>query len=165
MALAMHQSNYGGDGMIKQLQILWWEFPPKHWEELQCGCPMNITTEPNKGITPNAPMMEEQVDIVAKFIDELWSIGVFELMLEGQEMKGNAPLFMVPKPGQPGQCRVIAKMKNGGQKDHIGKDPVHCPQAGGILERLYIRGWSAIVDASKFFHNFPTHPKDQPYLP
>ena len=55
-------------------------------------------------------------------------------------------------------------MKNGGQNDHIGKDPVHLPKASGILEILYTGGWSAIVDASKFFHNFPTHPRDRPYL-
>jgi hypothetical protein len=79
-------------------------------------------------------------------------------------MKANAPLFTVAKAGQPGQWRVIADMKNGGQNDHIGKDPVHLPKAGGILEKLYTGGWSAIVDASKFFHNFPTHPQDRPYL-
>jgi hypothetical protein len=79
-------------------------------------------------------------------------------------MKANAPLFTVEKAGQPGQWRVIADMKNGGQNDHIGKDPVHLPRASGILEKLYTGGWSAIVDASKFFHNFPMHPNDRPYL-
>jgi hypothetical protein len=163
-ALTRHRANYGKDGTIQQLQILWWEFPPEHWEELRCGCPMNFLTEPWKGTTPNAQMTEEQADIAAEFIDELWSIGVFELIPEGREMKGNAPLFTVAKAGQPGQWRVIADMKNGGQNDHIGKDPVHLPRAGNILERLYTGGWSAIADASKFFHNFPTHPKDRPYL-
>jgi hypothetical protein len=109
-------------------------------------------------------MTDEQVEIAAEFIDELWQIGVFEEIPEGSEMYANAPLFTVPKPGQPGQWRVIADMKNGGQNDHIGKDPVHLPQARGILEKLYTGGWSAIVDASKFFHNFPTHPSDRPYL-
>ena len=33
-ALDTHRANYEGDGTIKQLQILWWEFPPEHWEEL-----------------------------------------------------------------------------------------------------------------------------------
>ena len=163
-ALEIHRRNYEGDGEIQQLQILWWEFPPEHWEALRDGCPMNFITQPPHVITPNAPMMEEQVDIAAEFIDELWHIGVFELIPDGCEMLANAPLFTIPKPGQPGQWRVIADMKNGGQNAHIGKDPVHLPKAGGILEKLYTGGWSAIVDASKFFHNFPTHAHDRPYL-
>jgi hypothetical protein len=125
---------------------------------------MNFLSEPTKGVTPNAPMTEEQEEIATEFIDELWAIGVFELIPDGQEMKSNAPLFTVPKPGQPGQWRCIADMKSGGQNYHIGKDPVHLPKATRILEQLYTGGWSAVVDASKFFHNFPTHPKDRPYL-
>ena len=125
---------------------------------------MNFLTEPTGGLTPNAPMTDEQVEIAAEFIDELWHIGVFEVVPEGSEMLANAPLFTIPKAGQPGQWRVIADMKNGGQNAHIGKDPVHLPHAHGILEHLYAGGWSAIVDASKFFHNFPTHPRDRPYL-
>jgi hypothetical protein len=113
---------------------------------------MHFMSEPIKGITQNAPMTEEQADIAAEFIDELWSLGVFELIPEGQEMQANAPLFTVPKPGQPGQWRVIADMKNGGQNDHILKDPVHLPRAEGILERLYMGGWSAIVDANGWTH-------------
>jgi hypothetical protein len=53
-------------------------------------------------------------------------------------------------------------MKSGGQNEHIGKDPTHVARAHGILERLYTGGWSAIVDVSKFFHNFPTLPSDRP---
>jgi hypothetical protein len=29
---------------------------------------------------------------------------------------------------------------------------------------MYEGGYSAVVDASKFFHQFPTHPEDQPDL-
>ena len=58
-ALETHRTNYEGDGDIKRLQILWWEFPPEHWEELRCGCPMNFLTEPTKGVTQNAPMTAE----------------------------------------------------------------------------------------------------------
>ena len=105
-------------------------------------------------------MTEEQVEIAAAFINELWHIGVFELVPDDCEMKANAPLFAVAKPGQPGQWRIIADMKSGGQNAHIGNDPTHLPRAKGILERLYTGGWSVIVDASKFFHNFPTRPCD-----
>jgi hypothetical protein len=76
----------------------------------------------SKGIMPNAPMrMEEQVDIAAKFIDELWSIRVFELILEGQEMKGNTPLFTVPEPRLPDQWRVIADILMGEAKVLLDK--------------------------------------------
>jgi hypothetical protein len=164
-ALNVHRENYKtDDGTIKHLQLLWWEFPPEHWTELREGCPMNFLTEPTKGITPNAPMTAEQQEIAAEFIDELWHISVFELIPDEYEMKANAPLFTVAKAGQPGQWRCIADMKSGGQNAHIGKDPVHLPRAGLILEKLYTGGWSAIMDASKFFHNFLTHPRDRPYL-
>jgi hypothetical protein len=67
-----------------------------------------------------------------------WSVS--ELVLDESKMLAKAPLFTIPKPGQPGQWRVFANMKNGGQHDHIGKDPEHMPQARGILERLYTEG-------------------------
>ena len=162
-ALDRHRQNYGDEG-IQRLQLLWWEFPPEHWETLRTGCPMNFLTTPTGEIVENAPMTEEQVKLATTFIDELWEIGVFELIPDDCEMEANCPLFAVPKPGQPGQWRIIADMKSGGQNEHIGKDPVHLPRAKGILERLYTGGWSAVVDASKFFHNFPTHPRDRPYL-
>jgi hypothetical protein len=34
-ALDTHRQNYGGS--IHKLQLLWWEFPPEHWEELTCS--------------------------------------------------------------------------------------------------------------------------------
>ena len=115
-ALEHHRKKFESpDGNIVRLQILWWEFPPEHWKELREGCPMNFLSEPTGGVTPNAPMTEEQENIATEFIDELWAIGVFELIPDGQEMKSNAPLFTVPKPGQPGQWRCIADMKSGGQ--------------------------------------------------
>ena len=162
-ALDLHRQNYESDD-IHRLQLLWWEFAPEHWDELRDGCAMNFLTVPADGVVGNAPLTPEQVDIASEFIDELWKIGVFKLIPEGCEMQANCPLFAVAKPGQPGQWRIIADMKSGGQNEHIGKDPTHLPRARGILERLYTGGWSAIVDASKFFHNFPTHPQDRPYL-
>jgi hypothetical protein len=102
-ALDVHRLNYAEAGSIHQLQLLWWEFPPEHWEELRNGCAMNFLTEPTAGLTDNSPMTEEQVEIAAAFIDELWHIGVFELVPDDCEMKANAPLFAVAKPGQPGQ--------------------------------------------------------------
>jgi hypothetical protein len=57
-ALTIHQDKYKtNDGTIKHLQLLWQEFPPEHWTELQEGCPMNFLTEPTKGITPTSLSM------------------------------------------------------------------------------------------------------------
>jgi hypothetical protein len=163
-ALRIHRKNYDDNGGIYRLQLLWWEFAPEHWEALQNGCPMNFLTEPTDGIVTKAPLTEEQVEITAEFIDELQAIGVFEPIPDGVEMQANCPLFAVAKPGQPGQWRIIADMKNEGQNAHIGKDPVHLPRAKGILEKLYNGGWTAIVNASKFFHNFSMRASDRPYL-
>jgi hypothetical protein len=102
-ALATHRKNYEGEGSIHKLQLLWWEFPPEHWEELRNGCAMNFLSEPKAGVTENSPMTEEQVVIASEFIDELWQIGVFELIPDDCEMLANAPLFAVAKAGQPGQ--------------------------------------------------------------
>ena len=100
--LEVHRANFEL-GELKRLQLLWWEFPPEHWTELHDGQSMNFLSTPTKGLTPNAPMMEDQVEIATKFVDELWHIGVFELVPEGSELLANAPLFTMPKPGQPGQ--------------------------------------------------------------
>ena len=140
-ALAIHRENYAtDDGTIKRLQLLWWEFPPEHWTELREGCPMNFLSEPTKGITPNAPMTAEQQEIATEFIDELWHIGVLELIPDDCDLKANAPLFTVAKPGQPGQWRCIADMKSGGQNAHIGKDPVHLPP-GRTYSRAVVHRW------------------------
>lgn len=102
---------------------------------------MNFLTELGKGIMPNALMTKEQVEIAAEFIDELWRIVVFELVPDESKMLANAPLFTIPKPGQPGQWRVIADMKNSRQNDHIGKDLVNMPQASpGDLGTVICRG-------------------------
>ena len=42
----------------------------------------------------------------------------------------------------------------------IGADPVFLPKVTHVLDRLYTGGYSAVVDASKFFYQFPTHPDD-----
>lgn len=68
------------------------------------------------------------------------------------------PLFVVPKLGQPGQWRCIADMKRGGQNACCGLDPTYLPSAKDILPQLYSGGWSAIADASKYFHNYSTLP-------
>jgi hypothetical protein len=46
----------------------------------------------------------------------------------------------------------------------MGKDPVFLTRSEDILPRLYDGGWSAIVDASKHFHNFRTKLDERRYL-
>eukprot|EP00957_Ditylum_brightwellii_P193908 14767221-Ditylum_brightwellii.AAC.1 len=43
-------------------------------------------------------------------------------------------------------------------------EPVHYPWVPDILPCLTSGGYSAVIDISKQFYHFPTHPKDQPYL-
>jgi hypothetical protein len=80
------------------------------------------------------------------------------------EMLANGRLFCLPKPGQPGQWRILSDMKRGGQNAAVGLDPTVFPKSGMILDQLYAGGYSAVVDASKFFYNFPTRPDERPYL-
>ena len=95
---------------------------------------MNFLSTSTKGLTPNAPMTEEQVEIATEFVDELWCIGVFELVPEGSKLLANAPLFTMPKSGQLGQWYCIADMKSGGKMSILRK----IPQAQQILEWLYM---------------------------
>jgi hypothetical protein len=59
------------------------------------------------------------------------------------------------------------KSVNGGLLPICGKThtgPVYLPRVSHIVDLLYTGGFSAVVDASKFFYQFPTHPEDHPYL-
>ena len=49
--LAHHRNNYGPEGP-KYLEVLWWEWPPLHWDELRKGGSMNFMEEPNAGPPP-----------------------------------------------------------------------------------------------------------------
>jgi hypothetical protein len=163
--LRIHQTNYDEeDPNPSYLQMLWWEFPAEHWDELRDGFRMNFLKKPRTQLVPNANMDVSGMEAARKFVDELVSLGVFREIDEGLKVLANAPLFVVPKPGQPGQWRCIADMKKGGQNDCIGSDPCFLPRTGHILEEMYAGGYSAVVDLSKYFHNFPTHKDDRPYL-
>ena len=125
---------------------------------------MNFLQEPPPVITPNVEMDKSGLEATIEFVDELILLGVFREIYEGMRILSNAPLFVVPKPGQPGQWRCIADMKTGGQNECIGADPCFLPRSGYILEELYAGEFSAVVDLYKYFHNFPTHADDRPYL-
>jgi hypothetical protein len=158
--LRAHRSNYNRSNPDPQrLQLLWWMFPPEHWDALREGSSMNFMHQPRCEITPNAPMEEEQIAIAEEFLDELVSLGTFIPVAPG-EMSANGPLFCLPKPGQPGQWCILSDMKRGGQNAAIGPDPTVFPKSEHILNQMYTNGWSAVIDASKCFYQFKTHPKD-----
>ncbi|CAJ1960569.1 unnamed protein product [Cylindrotheca closterium] len=159
--LAVHRNNYNSEGPDpKRLQLLWWEFPSEHWGELRNGARQNFLKQPDPCLRPNAPMDEEMLEAAVQFVDELVELGVLPSIDEGLTVLTNAPLFVVGKDGQPGQWRVIADMLRGGQNDCVGQDPVFMPRIAHIVDQMYTEGYSAVVDLSKFFYNFPTHPDD-----
>ena len=49
-ALRIHRENYTDEG-IKRLQLLWWEWPRRHWQVIREGFPMNFLQTPS----PTAP--------------------------------------------------------------------------------------------------------------
>jgi hypothetical protein len=164
-ALATHRNNYTVDGPeAKKLKLLWWEFPEEHWIPLKEGSRMNFLCTPKAVIHDNAAMDEEQTLVAANFVEELLDLEAVRTPSEGREILTTAPLFVVPKEGQEGEWRVIADMLRGGQNECIAGDPVFLPRISHILDQMYTGGYSAVVDASKYFYQFPTHPDDRPFL-
>ena len=162
--LNIHRGNYSASGPEpRHLQIIWWEFPEEHWTALREGSRMNFLRPPDPGAHDNARMDDEQLAVAVEFVEELLDLRVLRCPESG-EVVANAPLFLVPKEGQVGQWRVIADMLRGGQNASIGGDPVFLPRLTHILEQMYDGGWSAVVDASKYFYQFMTHPDDRPFL-
>ena len=96
-------------------------------------------------------MTPDQVEVVREFVDELVSLGILQRASQ-EEVVTTTPLFVVPKPGQEGQWRVIADMLRGGQNAASANDPVFLNRPLYILEQMYAGGWTAVVDASKFFY-------------
>lgn len=130
---------------------------------------MNFLAEPIHQLQPNAKMNAEEQVVAEEFVDELVALGVLgppDTLSDGSLMDvvTNAPLFTVPKPGQPGQYRCIADMLKGGQNSVVGSDPVFLPRASHIIMEMCYGGYSAVFDFSKYFYNFPTSQEDRPYL-
>jgi hypothetical protein len=162
--LQRHRTNYTPYGPNPtHLQLLWWEFPEESWDNIRNGSSMNFIKRPPQETTLNSEMADEQIAIAEEFIKELVSLGVL-IQVQPGKMVANGPLFCLPKPGQPGQWRVLSDMKRSGQNKCIGSDPTIFPKTGVILDQLYAGGYSTVVDASKFFYNFPTRVEDRKYL-
>jgi hypothetical protein len=139
--------------------LLWWEFPEEHWEPLQEGCSMNFLISPEGELQMNSNMDEAGKVIAGKFVDETAKLGV--LLPASGELRANCPLFCIDKPSQPGEKRCIADCKKGGQNACMGQDPTFLVRNDEISPQLYEGCWSAVADASKQFHNFPTRPDER----
>ena len=159
-ALEVHRDNYTDDGP-KRLQLLWWEFPREHQEAVRCGSSMNFLILPDGELVLNTKMEGPQLEVAAKFVDQLIELGVLE---EHNAILANCPLFCVAKAGQPNEWRPIADMRRGGQNQCIASDPVYFQRGHDILNGLYAGGYSAVADQSKYFHNYITVPAERPYL-
>jgi hypothetical protein len=145
--LDRHQNNYAEEGpKLTQVQLLWWEFPSKHWDALREGSPMNFLRYPVHLVQPTSDMREEQMAIAVQFFYELVDLGIFK------------------ETGQPGEWQILADMRKGRQNEAIGADPTIFPKALMVLDQMYCNGWSAVVDASKFFHQFTVRKEDQKFL-
>jgi hypothetical protein len=164
-AINTHRGNYTADGpAATYLQLLWWEFPTEHWVPLREGSRMNFLQAPEPMIHDNAAMDIEQTQVAGEFVEELSDLGVVKTPSEGRSIITTSPLFVVPEEGQEGQWRVISDMLRGGQNNCIAGDPVFLPRISHILDQMCSDGYSAVVDASKYFYQFPTHPDNRPYL-
>ena len=161
--LAAHRSNYGVEGPV-HLTVLWWEWPPLHWLELREGVSMNFMEAPTPGLVPNQELKGVELKEAVNFVNELIELKVLRPPPSILQLLNNFPLFLVPKPGQPGQFRTIADGKAGGQNEVCIADPCHMTSPDHILPYLYPGGYSASLDLSKYFHMFLTHPKEHQYL-
>ena len=162
-ALAIHRMNYSAAGP-KQLQLLWWEFPPRYQELIRTGFPMNFLSAPSGPLEENSPMTPEGLKVAAAFTDELLDLGVLAPVPKGMKLEAVGPMFCLKKLSQDDQWRVLADMKRGGQNEHIASEPVHFVRPHDILGRLYTGGWSAVIDASKYFYNFKTKEDERGFL-
>jgi hypothetical protein len=123
LILRRHRGNYNAEGPDPTyLQLLWWMFPMQHWDDICEGSSMSFLVKPKRKLTPNSVMDEEQIVIAEEFLDELISLGV-QIEVAPGEMVANGPLFCLPKPGQPGQWRILSDMQRGRQNEVIGPNP------------------------------------------
>ena len=125
---------------------------------------MNFLTDPTTHLAPNGAMTDEQLSIAIEFVEELIKLGVLEQNPDDDPIRAICPLFVLAKAGQPGQWRIIANAKDGGQNACVGSDPVVLPSADYVLRQLYSGGWSAVLDASKFFYQFRTVVTERKFL-
>jgi hypothetical protein len=134
---------------------LWWEWPHEHWEDLRIGVSMNFWPL-HRGLVDNMKFSDEEQSSAFAFFNELVSLGAVVPVPDGYQLSKNCYLYPVSKPGQPGQHRYVADMKQGNQNAAIGRDPVHLYQPQDTPPLFFPKGYMAVLDASKYFHMFLT---------
>jgi hypothetical protein len=164
--LDIHRDNYDANGpTLKKLQLLWWEWPPEHWDGIRDGSSMHFMVDPVPDIKANAAMTPEQLPIAIEFVEELEAIRALGDPKNGDPILCNAPLFILQKDNQPGEWRILADWGKGEQNCCMGNDPVFLPIRMQILDSMYTGGYGAVTDdGSKFFYQFPTRADEQKYL-
>ena len=76
------------------------------------GVSIKIMETPLLELVANHDFQLDQVSLAIEFLDELQLLGVLQLVKEkGVTLEKNVLVFLVPKPNQPGECRVIADGK------------------------------------------------------
>ena len=161
--LAAHRSNYGSDGP-SELDLIWWEWPQLHWDDLRTGSTMNFMEAPTPSRVPNQELKGPALKAAIQFVDGLISLKVLCLPPPSVTVLNYFPLFLVPKPMQPNQFRTIADGKSGGQNEVCVGDPCLMTSPDYILSYLYTNGFSATLDLSKYFHMFLTKPEEHQYM-
>ena len=68
--LSAHRLNYGSDGP-SHLVVLWWEWPPLHWDDLRTGSTMNFMETPTPGVVPNQDLNGPALTAAIQFVNEL----------------------------------------------------------------------------------------------
>jgi hypothetical protein len=119
---------YGKTLMGKEtmVNLLWWEWPEIFREQIRTGSLMNFIQTPpdDQPLTPNPEYTPEQLKVAVEFVTEIIASWVLEKVPLGSSLTANGPVVVLPKPGQPGQWRVISDMKSGGQNFYIANEPV-----------------------------------------
>ena len=162
--LAAHRSNYDEFGPTpSKLQVIWWNFPREHWHQLLNGFSMNFLKTPSPYVPETKVLDDSQVSTINQFMAELISLGTL-IPRPRLSVHTIAPMFCLPKHGQPGEWRIIADFRVGGQNECMAKDPVYLQRLQHILPLLYVNGYSAIIDASKFFYQFSSCPEEYTYM-
>ena len=79
---------------------------------------------PTAGTVPNQELKGPELVVAIKFVDELISLQVLRSPPPSVSIENNFPLFLVPKPGQPGGYRCIADGATGGTKRSLCGRPL-----------------------------------------
>ena len=121
--LNSHRQNYGAGGP-KHLVILWWEWPPIHWNELRIGASMNFMTKPTPGIIPNQELEGAELKVAIEFVNELINLKVLIPPPTLCIVVNTFPLLLVPKPGQEGNTAPLLMGKEVGRMMLVWPTPV-----------------------------------------